>query len=232
MSSVSDEVCRGTHIADLVQEKLHLSAGVRPPIVKTDLDLPDGEKALAFVLDNVYTKQECDEYIKKTEEMGYEKALLNTGGDTQMLRTDVRNSYRCIWDSVEEGKKLWQRIQAYIPVDYTPGWQPVGLNERLRFLRYDPGEYFKPHYDGSYQRKNGEKSFITIQLYLNEGFEGGNTTFLSRFGEGHNAIPVVPRTGSVLIFKHHILHEGSILVKGRKYSMRSDIMFERLPDDS
>jgi len=39
---------------------------------------------------------------------------------------------------------------------------------RLRFLRYDPGEYFKPHFDGVYMRDNGERSCVTIQLYLNE----------------------------------------------------------------
>ena len=39
---------------------------------------------------------------------------------------------------------------------------------RLRFLRYNPGQYFKPHFDGMYERTNGERSFITLQLYLNE----------------------------------------------------------------
>lgn len=48
----------------------------------------------------------------------------------QVLMTDIRNSYRCMWDSVEEAKKLWQRIKDYIPVDYKPGWHPLGLNER------------------------------------------------------------------------------------------------------
>ena len=55
-----------------------------------------------------------------------------------------------------------------------------------------------------------------MQLYLNEGFEGGATTFL------HDTDPVQhyqchPRTGMVLIFEHKILHEGSPMVKGRKY---------------
>ena len=45
----------------------------------------------------------------------------------------------------------------------------VLLYYRLRFLRYDAGQYFKPHFDGSYVREDGrEKSFITIHLYLNE----------------------------------------------------------------
>jgi len=38
----------------------------------------------------------------------------------------------------------------------------------LRILRYDPGEYFKPHCDGWYRRENGERSYVTIQIYLNE----------------------------------------------------------------
>ncbi len=44
----------------------------------------------------------------------------------------------------------------------------VNSFSRLRFLRYDPGEYFKPHMDGSYERENGERSLITVHLYLNE----------------------------------------------------------------
>jgi hypothetical protein len=41
-------------------------------------------------------------------------------------------------------------------------------NLRLRFLKYNPGEYFAPHMDGMYMRENGERSFVTIQLYLNQ----------------------------------------------------------------
>ena len=58
------------------------------------------------------------------------------------------------------------------------GYRAVGLNERLSFLRYDPGDYCKPHNDGNYLRNDpndpryGEVSMVTFQLYLNEGFEG------------------------------------------------------------
>lgn len=37
----------------------------------------------------------------------------------------------------------------------------------------------------------------------------------------------MPKTGSVLIFDHPMLHSGEVLVKGRKYAMRSDIMFTK-----
>ncbi|XP_064603709.1 uncharacterized protein LOC135469107 [Liolophura sinensis] len=231
MLSTCENVSRA---ADLLEDKLHLCPGDRPPIVKTDLSLPDGQKKLAFFLENVMTKQECDAYIKKTEKMGYKRALLTIGKDTQVLRKDIRNSYRCVWDSEEQANILWQRIEPYIPTDFNSRWKPLGLNKRLRFLRYDPGEYFKPHYDGFFEAENGDRSFITAQLYLNEGFEGGSTTFLSTSGNDSQARPLVPRTGSVLIFQHNIFHEGSILVKGRKYAMRTDVMFTpvKLPDDA
>ncbi|KAK7485692.1 hypothetical protein BaRGS_00022993, partial [Batillaria attramentaria] len=134
---------------------------------------------------------ECKEYIKRTEKKGYETALVNVGGGRQTLMTDVRNSDRCIIDSPEEADKIWQRIKSFIPAEWK-SCSVIGLNERLRFLRYDPGQYFKPHMDGEYRRDNGERSHITLQMYLNEGFKGGSTTFLSL--RGNERVEVVPKT--------------------------------------
>ncbi len=123
----------------------------------------------------------------------------------------------------------------------------VSLNERLRFLKYHPGDYFRPHCDGAYARPDGsEMSFITIQLYLNNcnpnpgmmskllgsgekyDFEGGATTFLTYSTESkQKRVPCYPKAGRVLVFEHKILHEGSEVTKGIKYSMRTDIMYKR-----
>lgn len=143
-----------------------------------------------------------------------------------MEATDVRNNARNIWDSGEEAANILQRIQDYLPKEWK-GRKLVELNERLRFLRYNPGEYFKPHFDGSYMRTNGDVSYITVQIYLNEGFKGGSTTFLNKFDSKDGGLEVVPKTGSVLIFQHDILHEGSILEEGRKYAIRTDVMYTK-----
>ena len=200
-------------------------------IVKTEVKLPllwnlgnQEDNRLAFILDNVLTEAECLELIKTTEDQGYEEALVNVGFGQQKLLTDFRNSKRCIIDSVEHAERIWDRIKDYVP-DNWKNKPVVGLNERLRFLKYYPGQYFKPHYDGSYRRPDGsEQSFVTIQLYLNEGFEGGNTTFMSQSG-GEN-VGVVPKIGRVLVFQHDILHEGSVLETGTKYTMRTDVMYK------
>ena len=46
-------------------------------------------------------------------------------------------------------------------------------------MKYNDGDFFKAHYDGAYLRPDGsQRSRITLQLYLNGGFKGGETTFL------------------------------------------------------
>jgi predicted 2-oxoglutarate/Fe(II)-dependent dioxygenase YbiX len=110
----------------------------------------------------------------------------------------------------------------------------VGLNERLRFLRYNEGEYFAPHCDGSFAypadhpTKAHQGSYVTFQLYLNEGFEGGATRFFPEslgWGSTREYYDVVPKAGSVLLFEHRMYHEGEKLRKGRKYAIRSDVMY-------
>ncbi len=71
---------------------------------------------------------------------------------------------------------------------------------------------------------------MTVQLYLNEGFEGGATQFIQEVNYKHiherETLDVVPKTGYVLLFEHELLHTGQRLVKGRKYTIRTDIMYE------
>lgn len=113
-------------------------------IEKHDLQLPNTDDAekLAFILLNVFTPEECQEWIDMTEQRGYSPALI---GRAQVLVPDVRNNSRCMIDDVNMADRLFQRIKSYLP-DVWDRCQIVGLNERLRFLRYDPGERFEPHF--------------------------------------------------------------------------------------
>ncbi|MBD2683410.1 MULTISPECIES: 2OG-Fe(II) oxygenase [Nostoc] len=180
-----------------------------------------------FTLDNILLPQECAEYINLTESIGYTDAPISTIRGFQM-RPDIRNNERVIVDTPQRAFDLWQRVSDYIPK--TIGrWQAVGLNERFRFYRYDPGQRFAIHHDGSYRRPNGEESLLTFMIYLNEGFEGGETRFhLSpRYYEQLPNITVVPVTGMALCFVHELVHEGVAVVQGRKYVLRSDVMYRQ-----
>lgn len=103
----------------------------------------------------------------------------------------------------------------------------VGLNERMRFLKYGAGHFFAPHRDLRFVRgpdageRAGETSHVTVQIYLNDRFKGGCTRFIC----GGRHYDVKPRTGSALIFDHDMLHEGSEVTGGVKYSVRTDVMY-------
>lgn len=208
------------------------------PIEKTDIVLPNvsDRKKLAFYLDNVFTPEECKALIDYTENAGYRPALINIGNGKQQYLPDVRNNERCIIDDGAMAQELYRRIKRYIP-QKVRDVHALGCNERLRFLRYDPPQYFAKHYDGCFYRtdgpRRGERSLITVQLYLNEGFKGGNTTFLKMGTENHDeelfGVPCVPKTGRVLVFEHAILHKGSALIDGRKYTLRTDVMYGEKP---
>lgn len=85
------------------------------------------------------------------------------------------------------------------------------------------------------------KTFFTIHLYLNDsvaeaGAEaelvGGATSFLS--SDDKRKIDVHPKAGRVLIFQHRgLYHAGDDVVKGTKYTMRAEIVYEMIqPEDT
>ena len=68
-----------------------------------------------------------------------------------------------------------------------------------------------------------------MQLYLHDVPEefGGATTFI---GAGKN-FPCQPKCGSALVFTQNLLHEGSLVKKGIKYTMRTEVMY-RIKDEA
>jgi predicted 2-oxoglutarate/Fe(II)-dependent dioxygenase YbiX len=192
-----------------------------------------GKRQFAIIVENVLTPEECDRWIAETEVAGYGQALVNIGNGRQKLITDIRNNSRCMTDDEIRADELWNRIKYFIP-QQVPGIDstmiPRELGDRLRFLRYDPGEYFAPHCDGCYPRpenhsKYGDVSHLTFQLYLNENFEGGTTRFYYSRHETDGHFDIVPKKGLVCIFDHQMYHSGEMVTKGRKYAMRTDVMF-------
>lgn len=206
-------------------------------VVHADVRIPGHD---AFTLRNVFSFAECDRLIELTERAGYERALINVGGGRQRLMRDVRNSWRHMRDDEALADLIWQRVKAFVP-EQKRGCRAVGLNERLRFLKYTSSagekQYFKPHHDGVYMRplghpRAGDASRMTLLFYLKSGVRGGCTRFhVTRAAPGGrhavDLVDVKPEAGLVLIHDHNILHEGCPTTGGTtKYVIRTDIMFE------
>lgn len=106
----------------------------------------------------------------------------------------------------------------------------VCVNERLRFCRYTPGTQFHAHQDGVHHGPNTQ-SRLTFMVYLNDdAFSGGETVFFNGRSEAMSGqdgtLRLKPRKGSLIVFDHALWHAGALVESGRKYVMRSDLMYE------
>lgn len=170
-----------------------------------------------FTVADFFSSEECDAYIEVTEKAGYRDAPITTSRGPQM-RPEIRNNTRVMIDDLARADELYKRVELYVPKTLEDCWSVCGLNERFRFYRYDVGQQFNWHYDGCFERDNGERSFLTFMVYLNDGFAGGETQF--------SHVDIEPQRGMALFFIHQIKHKGQSVSAGRKYVLRSDVMYQ------
>jgi predicted 2-oxoglutarate/Fe(II)-dependent dioxygenase YbiX len=169
-------------------------------------------------LRGLFSAAECDALVAHAEGLGFGDAPITTGRGFAMM-PEVRNNTRAMDDDPARAEELWRRVRPFVrPRD---GLREVGLNERLRFYRYAPGQFFRWHCDGAFRRRPGERSHVTAMVYLNDGFVGGAT----EFDVDGDVLRIVPERGLVLLFDHHLRHQGAPVRDGRKYVLRTDLMF-------
>lgn len=181
-----------------------------------------------FLLHGFFSPDECAEYVRLSEGVGYDDAPISTGRGA-VIRKDVRNNDRVMIDDPTLAAVLYDRAEPFLPANFLI-WKPVGLNERFRYYRYTKGQKFDWHFDGAFTRPDGlESSKLTFMVYLNDGFVGGETVFnLRRLGSVRDTDPVlrvVPTAGTALVFRHDVLHTGAMVLDGVKYVVRTDVMF-------
>ncbi|KAI9705934.1 MAG: hypothetical protein M1836_005340 [Candelina mexicana] len=234
-------------------------SGPGPKVTVTPIDfsetLPNYSGLYAVILDNVLSPEECKTFVAAAEARTdgiWEPAMINVGGGRQELNLDARNCGRIIWDSAPMAEKLLARVYQYLPdiheLNQCPKitghgpmkrgekWMLSRLNERMRVLKYGPGQYFGPHGDGMYMTPDEkERSHFTLHLYLNDAssepedkpLEGGATRFWS-IGMGEY-LDVEPKIGRVLVFQQRgLLHSGEEVITGTKLTLRTDIMYEQV----
>jgi hypothetical protein len=185
--------------------------------VRMHLESLDGENV--FVIHDLLSPRECEELIARSEALGYEAAAV--GGE---LLPQLRINGRAFLEDPALAAELWQRASPLLP-RWIDGAEACGLHERFRFYRYESAEQFGLHMDGSVRRGETEESRLTFMVYLSGVEEGGETNFY-RTGRALQ-FAVRPSPGKALVFDHRRLHEGAAVRKGRKYVLRTDVMYRR-----
>jgi prolyl 4-hydroxylase len=180
------------------------------------------EKSSAIISTHPYaiSREECRALIDLSENLGYESARINGAfnGPRGFVVQKGRDNCRMAIDDFHLAEALWRRVARAVPEKINRK-SVVGLNERLRFYRYEAGQSFGLHKDGYYRRSDEEQSLLTLILYLSEDYAGGETFFTD------SESLIVPKAGKALLFTHQLWHEGRMVKAGCKYVLRTDVMY-------
>ncbi len=176
-----------------------------------DIPMRFPDAPLLWVVDQVYTSSECADFIAGIE------------GSTATVATDnplYRDQARLIVDDTEMADDLFERLRPALPPSIGP-LRLHALNPRLRMYRYLPGQRYAPHMDNWYRADAYHITLLSVVAYFNDDFEGGESRFSDQIDR-----TIVPRAGSVAVFQHKLRHEGCEVLRGSKYAMRADVLYE------
>jgi hypothetical protein len=217
--------------------KIVFDEGVRELKYEDVVGVPE-----AFMLHNVVSENECKQFLDVIEQIGASK----TPDQPKETKISECKFWRAPMDVM---MPIWHRVQQYFPdtvEEEGKTWQLARsnpMNEKFRFYVYDAEWTRARHFAGAFLRNNPnstkrDMSHFTFLIYLNEGFDGGETTFypggtnsLSSATVTHKEVRVNPKMGSALVFRHtgvnQPLHEGSVHHSPgiKKCLIRSDIMY-------
>lgn len=177
----------------------------------------------------VLSKDDCEKLMREGLAIGFEKAKVNAYGEQKEM-LQVRNNDRIEWDAPQVTREIIEKLQGALKEDFPFEFKGLPYSQaatHLRMYRYQPGQYFKPHRDGSFSLSETLESEITVLFYLNTP-EGGETVLMP-YGAGMKDafIDIKPEQGDVLIFEHHIWHEGRPVTVGEKWVLRTDLFYDQ-----
>lgn len=174
--------------------------------------------------ENVFDSEFCDHLINTANSIGFEAASVDMYG-RKISAPNIRNNERLEFNNLELSRIIETTILKKINFPkLINGKSYKYISSHFRFYCYSPGQYFKPHKDGSYE-EGDNKTFMTCLIYLNDT-DGGETILMPEgFKHRDKWIIIKPSIGSVLLFEHGIWHEGKEVIDGKKYVLRTDIFF-------
>jgi predicted 2-oxoglutarate/Fe(II)-dependent dioxygenase YbiX len=176
------------------------------------------------------TTEECAAVVEQFREGPWLAATVNSA-EGRVVSNAIRDNTVALVRDDALVKDLVHRLRSKVPetmiVEHSARgrvrWAFEGLYAPLRIYRYEEGQHFGLHNDQSYVVDETCRSLLTFMVYLNDGFEGGTTTFPDTHPE------VAPETGKALLFQHAVLHAGSRVARGTKLVLRSDVLYRVMP---
>ncbi|TCD66697.1 hypothetical protein EIP91_001051 [Steccherinum ochraceum] len=199
-----------------------------------------------LVIDDFFSPEECKTFVKFIDGLPLEMTPPKKKGEAERVNQDqsvklYNSKDRISITSSDFAQSLYEVIRPHLPSFPYPAsvrrptsdHTPHSLNSNIRMYKYTPGQHFGCHYDDSVKdSQTGAKSEWTLLIYLSgieDGVKGGETIFYrDQRGKPTEKIVAPLTRGTALLHRHGhecLLHEGSPVLEGNKYILRSDLMF-------
>lgn len=187
-----------------------------------------------FTIQDFLTKDECKKYINHT--IKKLKGIKKTNC-YQYVSIDIDTSTFLM-------KKLKQHQIELLNNEF------VDVYDKINFTKYTTGDFKELHRDNKYISgiKKDEITKLTLLIYLNDNFEGGETEFYPDFTDElktneqvilkkkiieyidkikqSNIISNKPVEGTAVIFDTDIIHQGMPILSGEKYIINAKLQFK------
>lgn len=137
----------------------------------------------------LFTKEECSYLIARSVPR-FRPSVIVDPASGELRPHPVRTSDNSFFPWIDETPAIHalnRRIAAASGTD-------VHAGEPLQVLRYRPGQEYRPHHDALPHTDN--QRILTMLVYLNDQYEGGETLFLS------TGLKVKGRIGDALLFRN------------------------------
>lgn len=237
---------RHLRLLDQTKEGNLLLNGTYNPKLQENLTLESGKKLIKL---DLFSDNECQHIINNSKRFGLESL------DTYSQK--IRQANRlCIID-----KKLEEIINIRLNdiiktlnnlkpfgLGLDGIWIPIGINNCFRISEYNaPSIGFTEHFDNPYCESELVKSVLSIVVYLNQDFDGGQTIIYDQPNQKHisgltvkeeiklhggidkyQQYIIKPKTGLCIMFNHDLLHKSENILKGTKYILRTDLVYKKI----
>ena len=190
---------------------------------------------LLFVLEKCLKDNEIKMFLNKANSIGWNKSKIC--------------GHFCIFEDKLLLHEIWNRIKDHltliIPINnnnnmFNTNWKLIGLCEKIRLFKYEPGEYINEHSDKIIKRnilntngvKYNQQSFFSIYIYLNDDFSGGEYLYWKNTKDKNNInnkydFIISPKKGDCVIQSQYLLHKNLQTFDNTKYILRLDIIYQK-----
>lgn len=179
-----------------------------------------------YEIKDILTHEECDELIAQATAKGMsDSAVLSYGTDSITEMDDSHRKSKNAWFADNSGP-IFQKIADFTQVSTM---LPIENQEMLQISSYEKDGKFNAHFDACvYEDKaycdkinnNAGQRKMTLLIYLNDNFEGGETEFVNL------NFSMKPKKGNGILFENtdeqqniyeESKHQGNTVKNGEKW---------------